>query len=151
MNEAGDWTSLQTEFVKQESNVKQIVASEDFVYYLNAKQQLCRSSAKDVTSPIQTTDFDQLPADQRNVVAFALSQANNQIWVVNNQGNIFILTADEFTLVEAQKELRTSHKHAGLSMDASPDGQFIAVGDVKGYITVISTATHEQAFYTAYH
>lgn len=122
LNEAGEWTSLQSEFVKQESNVKHIVATEDFVYTINAKQQLSRSSAKDVTQVIQTTDFSQLPADQRNIVSFALSQANNQIWVVNNLGNVFILTADEFTLVEAQKELRTSHKHGGMSMDASPDG-----------------------------
>lgn len=73
------------------------------------------------------------------------------MWVSTNKAKVYVLDANELTLLNKDKEIKLNNPNPAEMGAASADGQLVAIGDNKGYITVFNTATMEQAFYTAYH
>jgi WD40 repeat protein len=64
---------------------------------------------------------------------------------------IHIFDSNNVNLFSSDKEIKTCYGHPVHSMASSPDGKYIAVGDTKGYVTVLNSETREQVFYTAHH
>jgi WD40 repeat protein len=144
LDQDGKCESMIAGFLKLESNVQRIEATDDIVVYLTRSgQKLVKADVSDITKVLKEVDTGEISG-------FTIVSGSNDIWTCTDKGTISVID-QEFTKKEEDKEMKTWYGHPATSIISSPDGKWVAVGDKNGYVTLFSTETYEKVWYTAYH
>lgn len=122
-----------------------MIASEDKLFMLYNDRSLEIAKAEDMKESIHSVKQVE---GTKEIVAMAHVASKNELWVGDKDGLVYILSAD--TLQVQAEPLKTVYGHPVMSMASSSDG-LVAIGDTKGYVTVVESETRAQKCYYALH
>jgi ligand-binding sensor domain-containing protein len=120
-----------------------MIATEDKVYvlYLNKSFEVLKAE-----------DIEAVEARSDNVgemSSFAVDSARNEIWMADDKGGLFVFDGSTLNKIELEKDIKTQYGHPAISMAFS--NGVLAVGDTKGYVTMVDCAAREIKSYFAHH
>ena len=139
-------TPVKADFVKKHSSVLKMQATDAHLFVLHTNHSFHVLDAEDIEKVVVSKD----DLGIGNISTFALDKTRNEIWFADDKGFLHVFDSATLEKISIEGELKTHYGHPAQSMAVSSAG-LLAVGDTKGYVTVLSCADRTIKSYYAHH
>lgn len=135
--------------VKKHASATCMVTDGEHVYILFSDKSIEKCAGDNIEKVIAKTDkLTSLGASKGEAVTITVG--GDKLYVGDSKGFMHKFNSGDLKPC-GQDELKTIYGHPCMSIDVSKDGKYVAVGDVKGYVTVWDATSDAQMSYTSFH
>lgn len=138
-----------TGFLEKSASVMGWVCTEEKIYALYSNKAIEIMNAVNPAESIKAVGKLAVGAAKGDYTGLAYVASKNELWVCDSKGFITVLDGDTLDPVHLD-QMKTCNGHPASCIVVSNDGgSMVAVGDTKGYTTILDTETKTQKAYFA--
>lgn len=142
--------SIDDTMTKKDSNIAQMIATEEILYILYTNKTIEAVKADLITEIIAKSDKLDSLGGKGEATAMGLCTVNGELWIGDKQGKIHIFDATTLKLKE-ECDLATEYgKEVSMFASSNDKGKLMAVGDKDGYVTFFDAETKVKKNYVAF-
>lgn len=125
-------------------------ASEEHLWILFNDLSLEVLDANDINTVVARREPGNIGSNGAAIVGITVLATRKEIWIADNKGFAHVLDAASLEPVETA-EIKSEYGHPGNSIGSSADGNYVAIGDTKGILTMFDAEKREKKWYVKAH